>query len=118
MITYKTFMIKTYSEKDTFYGDLAKDIKLDDSFPNYIKLEKIEKYLSDNSACNVAMKCFYETYALYIDKCADYHYSDCEQIEIMHKLLKKYYENCSENMLTNILKRLNDISGDKKKINK
>jgi len=36
----------------------------------------------------------------------------------MHKLLKKYYENCSENMLTNILKRLNDISGDKKKINK
>ena len=27
-----------------------------------------------------------------------------------------YYENCSENMLTNILKQLDDISGDKKRL--
>ena len=60
-MTFKTW-IKDFEDDDTPFGDLARDIKIDEEFPVTKKFEKIARHLRDLNACQGAMRTFGEAF--------------------------------------------------------
>ena len=63
-MTFKTWM-KQYRGDDTPFGDLAGDIKRDESFPSSKKFEKNADHFISQRACHEAMETFAEAFLQY-----------------------------------------------------
>ena len=62
--TYKAW-IKKFLNDDNPIGDLARDIKIDKTFPLSRRKATIEDYLFSKHACSGAMDAFYDSFDLY-----------------------------------------------------
>ncbi len=72
-MTFYTYMIKKHLDENSAEGDLAKDIKLDKTFPrnNSGKYDywhdKIENYLSSHNACSQCIDVFDRCWVCYVE---------------------------------------------------
>lgn len=62
---FKTWVIDKYIKMDNRFGDLAKDMKRDKSFPITKDKEKMKWYLIMNGACPQCLEVFEEAYEEY-----------------------------------------------------
>ena len=69
-VTFKTYM-KTYLEVDDRFGDLARDITRDESFPRTTKYDRIMDHLIKSGACVEARETFHDAYWKYLQERED-----------------------------------------------
>lgn len=66
MLTYKEWLLK-FINVDLPIGDIAKEVAIDENFPNVKDYETISEYLETNFASDSFMRVFEYTYKMYYE---------------------------------------------------
>lgn len=64
-MSFKTWVVENYLNSDNAYGDFARDMNMDPSFPDSNNLEDCQNYLEHKSALDEAKQAMIELFALW-----------------------------------------------------